>query len=291
MKKLIVLILCLPLANVIEAENMLGRRIPDLSQRKKSAAQAQPVSLVNAVQADLLKMAAIEPYRKIGVDLYDLNPRFRWNDQVIQHGYHLSNEDPLPDWEYIFGKVAQITAEGVLVQKYSDWDYSMEHDSELVFVRNFPKRIGIVDDSQIALYAMEAGRHQYVTVLGGNKTVRAYDFGNRPSEKEIEGLKQMERVKVEFAKAQLERMVKQSKEAKEKLLKSVAVENFKFRMQRALTGDGDSQLRVAEFYLEGEGTERDDQAARRWLEAAVTNGITSASRMLGQMDKQGGKSP
>jgi TPR repeat protein len=85
-------------------------------------------------------------------------------------------------------------------------------------------------------------------------------------------------------------VLRATQQRQQKLL-SVAEANFKFRMQRARMGDGDSQLRVAEFYLKGEGTERDDLAARRWLEAAVTNGVSSASRMLGQMDKQTGKSP
>jgi hypothetical protein len=217
-------------------------------------------------------MARAHPYRKLDKQLYNLNPRFRWDDQVFSY-----SEIPCEDWKFMQGKVLQITLDGLLLDR-GDRD---SFNTDLVFIRNFPDRNRIVDDSFIGLYAVPDGSYQYLSVLGVRKTIRAYDCGTIPSEKEIDQLKQAERVEREFAesqrKLQLEQIESARKSAKTRKAQAVQEANFKFRLERAQLGEGESQLRVAEFYLAGTGIERDEQAARRWLQAALTNGVSRAS--------------
>jgi hypothetical protein len=55
---------------------------------------------------------------------------------------------------------------------------------------------------------------------------------------------------------------------------------FQFHLSRAQAGDGYSQLRLAELYTKGIGTERNLDQAHFWLLAACTNRVERATNML-----------
>lgn len=243
------------------------------------------------LHAARLQVAARDPYRMVGDKVYDLSARFRWNDQVIKHGFHLTPERPLPEWDFVFGKVQQMTANGLLLRMYGQYDYQMSGDDELVFVKNVPENTTVVDGDPFALYAMPDGRYQYVTTLGATKTVRAYDYGTKPSDRVIAELQVVDRVKQASEKEQLDRQAQEAKrqsqqaaEASNRKARDFEEANFKLRLERAAKGEGESQMRVADYYLDGIGTERDELAARRWLQAAVTNGIPRAAKLLGTLN-------
>ncbi len=63
-----------------------------------------------------------------------------------------------------------------------------------------------------------------------------------------------------------------------------AVTTFKFHLQKARDGDVGSQVRVAQLYLEGKGTQQDTNQAKIWLEKAKAQGSEEASGMLKDLE-------
>jgi len=121
------------------------------------------------LEASRVKIACRDRYRKVDDKLYDLSPRFFWANEAITLGHsQVFSEKPLPDWQFIWGKVFQVSDDGILLRKYGEFDYSMSDDYELVFIHHYKR--GVVDDSVVALYAVPSGRYSYVSTLGARKT-------------------------------------------------------------------------------------------------------------------------
>lgn len=60
---------------------------------------------------------------------------------------------------------------------------------------------------------------------------------------------------------------------------------FRFYGQKALAGDGYSQLRLAQLYAAGDGAPPDRSLAKLWLQFACTNSISEATNLLRQFEK------
>ncbi|HEV8492805.1 MAG TPA: hypothetical protein VGR76_11065, partial [Candidatus Angelobacter sp.] len=80
-------------------------------------------------------------------------------------------------WQLVFGKVFQIQEGGFLFHRYSLSDLLMEHDSELIFVRNEPHAKTAVDGEDLIFFAEKSGRFSYVTTQSAQKTIAAFDYG------------------------------------------------------------------------------------------------------------------
>lgn len=101
-----------------------------------------------------------------GRDIWEQNFK-RWREE------HRRIVERWQQWERKFkswGSVTQVTADGLLIAKSGS--------DEPVLLRNYPFQV--VDGSSISFLAISDGTYEYITVLGGNKTIRAYDFGTAP---------------------------------------------------------------------------------------------------------------
>jgi len=231
-----------------------------------------------------------DPYRKVGDVSYDLTDRFQWD--VV----NLTNYEAIPprqEWKEFRGNVIQITPDGILFSK------EIADDRETVFIKNFPKHIPLVDGEQLAVYAMPSGRYSYISTLGANKTVYAYDYGTIPNDDEIKRLKAeaAERLKqaqeaVEKAKEEQQREIanRQAQVAKTKEAQRATVRQnvLKHYQSQADTGDGFAQFRLGEIYFRGEYGETNFVLAQKWLTIAVTNGHPEATNLLNKLSQRAG---
>jgi hypothetical protein len=241
-----------------------------------------------SVQAQSIdEMLTRDPYRKVNGVLYDLTDRFHWD------GLHQTNYEatPLPEWKEFPGNVIQILPDGILLSK----DY-VPDNREVVFIKNFPKSIPLVDDERLAMYAMPSDRYTYINTQGANKTVYAYDYGIIPNQDEIKKLKSeaAERLKKaqEKQENQQREIEKRSAEiAKAQEAKRIVAQQrvLKVYQSRAETGDGFAQFRLGEIYFHGEGVETNFVLAQKWFTIAVTNGHPEATNFLNQLERNIGK--
>jgi hypothetical protein len=232
-----------------------------------------------------------DPYRKIDDVSYDLTGRFQWD--VV----NLTNYEAIPphqEWKEFRGNVIQITSDGILFSK------EIADERETVFIKNFPKNIPLVDGEQLAVYAMPSGRYSYISTLGANKTIYAYDYGTIPSEDETKKLKAeaAERLKqaqeaAEKAKEEQQREIanRRAEVAKAKEAQRAAVQQkvLKHYQSQAGTGDGFAQFRLGEIYFHGECGETNFMLAQKWFGIAATNGYPEATNLLNKLNQMADK--
>lgn len=220
----------------------------------------------------LLEMAAMNPYRKHSTNVYDLGPRILWNELRL---FNIpTTEKPLPDWEFVHGKVMQLTADGILFHEYADTDFSMEGDDELVFIKNFPKNIPVVDGDNMAFYAMQSGRHQYLTALGSSKTIWSYDYGTIPSDMEIQGLRNHAAAKKEFAEAARKEAARAAQQKEQEKRAGQLHKTIEYYRARADTNSF-AQYRLGDLLLQ-----TNHEEALQWLRRAASNGNADAAARL-----------
>jgi hypothetical protein len=224
------------------------------------------------------------PYRKVNDISYDLTERFHW-DELNVTNYEAT--PPMQEWKKLWGNVIQITSDGIL---FSD-DVGLDK-REAVFIKNFPQSIPLVDDERLVLYAMASGRYSYVSTLGADKTVYAYDYGTIPNDDEIKTLKveAAERFKQaqEAQEAQQREIAnRQAEIVKAQEAKRVAIKQniLKFYQPQADAGDGFAQFRLGEIYLHGEGVETNFVLAQKWFGIAATNGFPEATNFLNKLEQ------
>jgi TPR repeat protein len=160
----------------------------------------------------------------------------------------------------------------------------MSDDHELVFVQHFKR--AVVDDSNVAIFVVPAGRYSYVTTLGARKTIRSYDYGETPSADEVEKLKAEAKQRSEnYQKAMAVQKAADdlAKAKKDEQGKTAAI---KFLKEKAAEGAPMSQYRLAEKYLKGDGVPMDIEQAKFWLQCSCTNGYAEASNLLQKIQRE-----
>jgi TPR repeat protein len=191
--------------------------------------------------------------------------------------------------------VFQILPDGILFHKYDTVDETLEKDSQLLFIRNFPENVQVVDGSIWALYAIPSGRHSYTSTQGATKTIYAYDYGKTPTEDEIKKLKDAAAAQLKVTEAKLE---EQRRAADEQCRAAVKAEEVRKAATKAATkqailkhyqlqaegGDGFAQMRLGEIYFRGDGIETNIILARKWLSTASTNGYPQVTNLLSEIE-------
>jgi hypothetical protein len=241
----------------------------------------------SVLAATISELLTRDPYRKVDNVSYDLSERFQWD--VV----NLTNYEAIPphqEWKEFRGNVIQITPDGILFSK------EIADDRETVFIKNFPKDIPLVDGEQLAVYAMPSGRYSYISTLGANKTIYAYDYGTIPNEDEIKTLKAqatelLKKVQEDAQKAQKEQRreienrrtgIVKAQEAKRLVVQQNVL---KFYQSQADSGDGSAQFRLGKIYFHGEYGETNFVLAKKWFSIAATNGYSEATNFLNQLDR------
>jgi hypothetical protein len=234
---------------------------------------------IQEILKDRLDYACSDRYRKSTGKLYDLSPRFFHEIQVLQLGHPQTfTEVPLPDWEYVCGKVLQVADDGILLHKYSRYDFYMRDDNQLVFIRHFHGTV--VDDSTVTLFARPAGRYSYTSTLGARSTIWSYDYGEIPEKEELEQLKTEAKQRAENYRRAVDTQNAADKITRIKHDSEGAAAAFKYAKEKATEGSGPFQLSLGKKYLKGEGTSQDLDQAKYWFECACTNNSSEASNML-----------
>jgi len=229
---------------------------------------------------NLLKMACVEPYRKLNGQVYDLTPRFFDASEIFaQKQLKTFAETPVGDFDFVFGKVLSVVKSGILVREFkSYYGYVKDREAQIIFIKNFP--FSVIDDQTVAVYAAESGTYSYTSALGAIKTVRQYDFGKIPNAAEIEEakVKAKERAQnYQNAMAAQKALADAAQAKKDEQGKAAAI---KFLKEKAAEGAPMSQYRLAEKYLKGDGVPIDMQQAKFWLQCSCTNGYADASNLL-----------
>lgn len=249
-----------------------------------------------------LEEAAFEPYRKVDDVSYDLSPRIRWAYLVWTNGINeVVAEKPNPDWKFLVGKIFQFTHDGILFKKYDNSDARMNGDYTLVFIKHFPTKYNLVDDSAWSCYAFPVDPYSYTSTQGAIKTVAGYDYGTIPTSDEIAKLKledadrlnaeqgerdkqwqiamQNKRDRIEEARQSQIQQEIFKKQKHEETNKKIFISYY----SQATNGDCYAQFRLGGFYLHGEGVNTNMTLAKLWLSMAFTNGYTPASNLLNEI--------
>lgn len=135
-------------------------------------------------------------------------------------------------------------------------------------VKNLPWNL--IDDDKLpqGVFAKYVGDIEYTTVLGAKKTVRSFDYG-----KPVEGPPEPPVLPPMVIKSK-ERLAQEAK---------VEANRLKFTLSQATNGVASAQYELGLRYLEGRGVEKDELAARSWLEKAAGKGHTYAKRALANL--------
>ena len=163
-----------------------------------------------------------------------------------------------------------VALDGRVVSKFEEGKYLIKKNpgESLVILKNVP--LAKVDDEGMpSVQCKEIGSETYVAANNVKNTVKAYDFGVpcSPPKEAIDNLK----VQKSF-------ILQQYKEANER--------RVQFEIQEAGKGDATAQYMLGRRYLYGDGTPKDEQQARRWLEASALQGNADARSKLQSLASQ-----
>ncbi len=163
-----------------------------------------------------------------------------------------------------------LTFSGKVVQKLDDRKYLVKDTSQdpLVILQNVP--LDLVDDAALTpVRCKEVGSETYTAVSKAKATVRLYDFGVPCSPpKEV----------IASLKIQKDYILQQYKEANER--------RVQIELQEAEKGSASAQYMLGRRYLYGDGIPKDEQLARRWLEASAAQGNSDAQAKLQSLASQ-----
>lgn len=216
---------------------------------------------IESLKESIMDMACQHPCRRLKGEVVDLTPRFTFARSDIAK----DSERPLKNWHFVYGKVLQITDDGLLFERFNESDVLMDGSPELIFVRNHYSSSSIVDGVALAFYAISDGRYSYLNKDGVRKTIPAWDFGEKCTE-------------AEKAKA-----IEHSEKFIPAELPKTRASEVALIIARAKSGDGFYQEMLAERYRDGDGVSRDLKSAKFWAECACTNHVSEATNLLNQL--------
>jgi hypothetical protein len=235
-------------------------------------------------------------FRVVGGKIFDMA-------QYFGDDYRPLSSANFEGWCVVEGRVIQAKAGDGLLLSLTGLSPSGRMDPEAtlpdadgtIYVMNAPF---VADDDRIRLAVCEAGFHDYRSVGGANKRVRAYDCGVVPSpaakklfiqtrnedearrKKELEEKERLERAQEEEAKRKADAERERLKAAQKKLAderERRIVENLKKRIEM---GGADACFELGLRYLKGNGVEADEVQARQWMVIGATRGSSEAKAWL-----------
>lgn len=163
--------------------------------------------------------------RIVGGKRVDLWRRWLWEENAQLLPGIAPN--PLPNWVRLSGKVTQADAGGGSLVR-------LDNSDETVWIKNGPTDI---DDKDVTIWAALVGKHNYASVSGARRVVRAFDYGTEPTQDQrAEAVAELtaEQARInETQKAEAEAEAKAKAERKAKLDAAVK----KFRAEQAAKGE------------------------------------------------------
>jgi hypothetical protein len=237
------------------------------------------------------------------------DPRFRFADgkifdmaEYFGDEYRFFSSESFSGWCVVEGRVIQAKAgDGLLLsltgmscfpQQREAGKAKIPEETGTIHVKNPPV---VADEDTIRLAVYPTGFHEYRTVTGATKRVRAYDCGVEPSaeakklfiqkrnEEEAQKKKEheeKERKQAEEAKRKADAERERLKAAQKKLAderERRIVENLKKRIEM---GGADACFELGLRYLKGNGVEADEVQARQWMVIGATRGSSEAKAWL-----------
>ena len=101
----------------------------------------------------------VTPLRIVDGDLYDLS--------LAIAGQREREFSEARAFTQITGRVRQVLKDGLLLRS----------GDETVMLKRHPDQDSLLDNASISVFAVPIGRYQYASVLGAQRTVQAYDYG------------------------------------------------------------------------------------------------------------------
>lgn len=233
----------------------------------------------------LFALAAIDtdPYRHDGEGLCDLTAFFNSTRTYINapdmSPLMMATMVPPPrEWTLMYGTVSRVLgAEGILVKKYSD--ALLEGEFQIIRLKNWPRQNTTVDGRPLAFCAFRDGRYSYPNASGAISTVESYDYGTKATPAEVDELEKKHSDYAAKVRSERETQIAMMAEEKKRKEQEAKIKTFQFYSEKAKTGDGYAQFRLAEIYLKGLGIEPDQEQGRTWLNAAMANGRPEATNL------------
>lgn len=148
-------------------------------------------------------------------------------------------------------------------------------DGSDFFVANFPYEVAEGDvigrdiKAKTFLCAKIDGVYTYHTVMGGSRTIKKLDYGD-----------------IYVPPPPTAGQLAAAKLAQEKKNRETEANTVKWVRDQADAGDAFSQFRMGERYLKGDGVEKDDSLAKKYLTKASAQGNQDARDLLAKMNFQ-----
>lgn len=262
---------------------ILAVRADDLDDLEKQIQQHKDAA-EKEFRASRLALACEDPFREIDGSNYCLLPRFQYASNILAG---LAPTDaahvPCGEFEFIWGRVFQITDDGILMKKMP-WEESSadDIDYELVFVSRIPSS-SLVDNDIVALYAVSSGRHSYVTTQGARSTVPKYDFGRVLTPQEAAPLQKEFDDKIQDAARQRAAADSARKVNAANKKAEANARALEWNQQQADAGDPYGLLRMGQRYLHGDGVETNLAKARDYLQRSADLGNDTAKEELAKL--------
>ena len=184
------------------------------------------------------------------------------------------------NWRLLGGTVARQTDEGL----YLRLDERYFGRRRLVFVNHFPRVNGLAAGDNLGVLAKLAGIHNYKPENGAEERIENYEFGNLPSDRMIdlvkdEAKKREARIKhAMLQQAKKEEEKKSQQEAQKKRERDARV--IAFLRKRVETGSASAQYSLGLRYLEGDGVPQDRNEGVRLLKESAKQGYVRAKKKI-----------
>jgi hypothetical protein len=215
------------------------------------------------------------PIRRSGGTIFDLQPAFAYETNFAVRRLH-QFERPFPDWKVVYGHVQQVLQDGLLVRAKPTFG----NVEGLIYLTNHPAESVIVDGNPVACFARENGRYQYVSVLGGGKTIPSFDYGSIPPKAEIDAALESSKRIEELRQERIRNAVQVHQSAAKQKLHEADRRLLAFQMQQATNGNPSFQYELGLRYLSGNGVQGNTNEALRWLREAARRGYKPAEEKL-----------
>jgi TPR repeat protein len=172
--------------------------------------------------------------------------------------------------------VVQVLGDGLLLKETT---LSTENP---VFLRNYSAQNQLTDNAKIQFLALRDGTYSYTDVRGAQRTIEAYDYGVPVTFSEADAALHI--TEKAAAKAAAEAAQKAANEALRIQKRSEMQANTVARYQSlADKGDAYGELRLGEFYRDGDGVTKDEDKARELFKKSADQGNKDAEKALSKM--------
>lgn len=219
-------------------------------------------------------------YRCLQGVAYDLYPRFIWDEQCAAGAIPSFSEMPCSEWVLLWGKILQVLDRGILLESYQLDDVYREREPDLIFIKNITEHWTLVDGDFLTCFAVKAGTISYKNALGVERTVRAYDYGTKPTSSQIAELDLAAKKKGEAFDKAMSSQASAARAVVEAKKASASAKVLKFHQDLAAKGDAYGEYQMGLRFLNGDGVGKDLGKAREMFIKAAAQGHQSAKDQL-----------